>query len=258
MTKDTARELVATLEKEFPNRWKEMQENVYEKWGQLDGATAWAHANRRAPEAAQTALMGALRGWAQTDVNAASQAVGALPRGFGRSALAVAITQACPEEQFPGILAQQAQYAGQEGSEFVLGATALRLAKQDFTQAAEWLASLPESHGGAFHSLYEKWAEADPAGTSAHLAQLTTHSPARDASVMAFAVQLLNEDPASAEKWAATLSTPEFQARWKQQQAINPLRALAELDPATAPLPPEGETSDDPAPNGDVAAPSGP
>jgi len=102
------------------------------------------------------------------------------------------------------------QYAGEEAGQRAVNRVADEWAEDDPQAVLTWADSLPDAaRAEAYGEAFEEWTREDATAAGEYLTNMEP-SPTRDSAVEEFSTTLSREEPATAIKWAETISNEEM------------------------------------------------
>ncbi|MCH2064650.1 MAG: hypothetical protein MK194_13075 [Roseibacillus sp.] len=120
------------------------------------------------------------------------------------------VAESAVREDLEGAVEWVTQFAGEEAGRRAVNRVADEWAEDDPQAVLTWADSLPDAaKAEAYGEAFEEWTRQDATAAGEYLTSMEA-SPARDSAVEEFATTLSREEPATAIKWAETISNAEM------------------------------------------------
>ncbi len=119
------------------------------------------------------------------------------------------VAESAVREDLEGAVEWVTQFAGEEAGRRAVNRVADEWAEDDPQAVLTWADSLPDAaKAEAYGEAFEEWTRQDATAAGEYLTNMEA-SPARDSAVEEFATTLSREEPATAIRWAETISNAE-------------------------------------------------
>jgi hypothetical protein len=206
---------------------------IMDRWGQLDGVSAAAYAQKMFAETGNPQLLkDAIRGWGQTDPSASVQYTQSMAVSDGiKKDISRDLFRDWADRSPQAAAAYAAANPVDVGRGGMMGLISDRWSKQDPQAAANWAMSLSpgKDQQRAYDELVQNWSDQNLQAA----ADFVSRQPAgtnKDVMVSTLAREVAKQDPSAALQWVATLSDADMQSK----TALSFMWRSAEQDLATA------------------------